>query len=72
MACPPKAGRNPTTAEGQVKDLPSLWVKLTDHVRQRCPTGQALRRRMDAPLIRDGHLVQPRAWMARLAAGLSA
>jgi hypothetical protein len=57
---------------GQVKDLPSLWGKLTDHVRQRCPTGHALRRRMDAPLIRDGHLVQRRAGMAQLAAGLSA
>jgi len=56
----------------EVKDLPALWVRLADHVRQRCTTGPTLLRGMDERLIRDGHLLQRCAWMARLASGLSA
>jgi hypothetical protein len=56
----------------QVKDLPALRVGLTGHLSQRRTAGHALRRLVDACLIRDGHLLQRRAWMARLASGLSA
>ena len=59
-------------AKLQVKDLPALRVGLTGHLSQRRTAGHALRRLVDACLIRDGHLLQRRAWMARLASGLSA